>query len=79
MEDDIFKMQSYDECHYDVMYRWSSMKVVTLNKYEHRHEKTCLGGFRAGKTQTLYIETRGIILSRQRTTKALIRMHGCAG
>ena len=29
--------------------------------------------------KTLDIETRGIILSRQRTTKALIRLRGCAG
>ena len=61
--------------------------------YEPHHEKTCLQGFQPGKTQTgllsyidlskkleiLDIEIKGIILSRQRTTKVLIRLHGCAG
>ena len=27
----------------------------------------------------MVIETRGIILSKQRTSKVLIRLHGCAG
>ena len=53
---------------------------------EPRYEKTCLRGLRSGKTQTSLlsyrskleawnfgIETRGIILSRQRTIKVLIR------
>ena len=31
------------------------------------------------RLEILDIETRGIILSRQRTTKALIRLRGCAG
>ena len=60
-----------------------------INPYEPRHEKTCLRGFRLGKTQTgllssrnkleSAIASRDIILSRQRTTKALIRLRGCAG
>ena len=48
--------------------------LYSLVLYEPRHEKTCLRGLRPGKTQTSLemsdIETRGIILSRQRTTKA---------
>ena len=56
--------------------------------YEPCHEKTCPRGFRPGKTlnrpaqlQSLArgLKTRGIILSRQRTTKALIRLCRCAG
>ena len=31
------------------------------------------------RLEILVTETRGITLSRQRTTKALIRLHGCAG
>ena len=55
---------------------------------ELRHVKTCLRGFRPGKTQTglsatensyrleiLDIKTRGIILSKQQITKALIRLY----
>ena len=55
--------------------------------FESCHKKSCLRGFQPGKTQTsllttetsyrleiLNIETRGIILSRQRKTKALIRL-----
>ena len=58
-----------------------------------RHEKTCLRGLRPGKTQTSRllswwdwlgfeisaIGNRCIILCRQRTTKALNRLLGCAG
>ena len=53
---------------------------------EPRHEKTCLWGLQSGKTQTglrslemLDLACICIILSRQRTTKALIRLRGCAG
>ena len=61
-----------------------------LTIYEPRHEKTCLRGLRPGKTQTSLLSYRrkleswifgyrGIILTRQRTTKVLIRLRGCAG
>ena len=63
--------------------------IVNSKMNEPLHEKTCLRGLRSGKTQTDLLsyrdqleawnfkyENRGIILSRQRTTKALIR---CAG
>ena len=54
-----------------------------------RHEKTCLREFPTrsdsnwpAQLQKLarvlkFLETRGIILSRQRTTRALIRLRGC--
>ena len=48
--------------------------------YEPHHEKTCLRGFRPGKTQTelqrlvRVLASSGIILSRQQTTMALIRV-----
>ena len=57
-------------------------------KLSHYHEKTCLRDLRPGKTQTALcsqrleisdIKTRDIILSRQRTTKALIRLRRCGG
>ena len=53
-----------------------------------RYEKTCLRGFRPGKTQPgllsyrsqrANIEIRDITLSRQRSKKALISLRGCAG
>ena len=58
--------------------------------FEPRHEKTCLWGLQPGKIQTsllstsqgleiLDIASRCIILSRWRTTKTVIRLHGCAG
>ena len=56
--------------------------------FEPIHEKVCLRGLRQGKTNwsaqlqrliILIIETRDIILSKQRITKALIRLRGCAG
>ena len=59
---------------------------------EPRHEKTCLQGFVTRKDsnqpgqlqgldslQSLDLASIGIILCRQQTTKALIRLHGCAG
>ena len=61
--------------------------VVVHNIVEQRREKTCLRGQRPGKTQTGMlshraslsleisdIKTRGIVLSRQRTTAVLIRL-----
>ena len=52
--------------------------MLIANLFEPRHEKTCLRGLRPGKTKTgLHnyksleisgIETRGILLFRQRTT-----------
>ena len=61
--------------------------LIFACSYEPCHQKTCLRGFRPGETQTgllryrdeiLDIETRDIIPSRQRTTKTLIRLRGCA-
>ena len=60
---------------------------------EPRHDKMCLREFptrtdanRSAQPQKLArvfeisaIESRDIILSKQRTTKALIRLRGCAG
>ena len=51
---------------------------------EPHHDKICLWGFRPGKTQLQRleisdVETREILLSRQLTTKVLIRLRGCAG
>ena len=59
---------------------------------EPRHEKTCLRGLQPGYTQTsrsatktsqglesLDIASIDIILSKQRRTKTLIRLRGCAG
>ena len=63
-----------------------------LCRYEPRHKKTCLRGLRPGMTKTgllsyrgllgleiSAIARRGIILSRQRKPKALIRLRGCVG
>ena len=46
--------------------------LQTTYTYGPRHEKTCLRGLEISD-----IETRGIILSRQRTTKALSRLCRC--
>ena len=62
--------------------------IALLN--EPRHEKTCLRGVPRDdlvcsasgarlRLDIADIETRGIILSRQRTTKVLIRLRGCTG
>ena len=63
-----------------------------LRLIEPRHEKTCLREFpfmsdklacsateASMRLEILVTETRDITLSRQRTTKALIRLRGCAG
>ena len=60
--------------------------------YEPRHDKTCLREFptrpdtnrpaqpqKLASLEILAKESRDIILSKQRTTKALIRLRGCAG
>ena len=51
--------------------------------FEPHHKKTCLRGFAtwydSNWSAQLQRVTRGIIQSRQRTTKVLIRLHGCAG
>ena len=65
----------------------SSPEQQVLVLYEPRHEKTCLWGFRPGKTQTGLLSYRDqleswnvgisecrLILSKQRTTKVLIRL-----
>ena len=73
-----------------VLYLMPSLVFVFLSRLvswagcgiriEPRHEKTCLRGFRPGKRLEISdIETRDIILSRQRRTNALIRLRGCAG
>ena len=50
------------------------------NITEPRHEKTYLQGLRPVKTlEILAIASRDIILSKQQTIKALIRMRGCTG
>ena len=59
---------------------------------EPRHDKSCLQEFptwpdtnspaqpqKLASLEISAIESRDIILSKQRTTKALIRLHGCAG
>ena len=56
-----------------------------MHLYEPRHKKTCLRDLQPGKTQTglcshrksleiAYIATKGIILSKELTTKVLIRL-----
>ena len=65
----------------------SAFVIRFLNTKKPRHEKTSSGcATRVDSNQPaqprleiLRIETRGIILSRQRITKALIRLRGCAG
>ena len=66
---------------------------IFLKRNEPSHEKNCLRRFatRQGSNQPAqlpkpakilkvsYIATTGIKLSRERTTKMLIRLHGCAG
>ena len=46
--------------------------------YQVRHKPVCTATEARQRFEILDTETRGII-SRQRTTKALIRLHGCAG
>ena len=66
--------------------------LIQFPSFEPRHEKTCLHVCDQGRLkpactaiearqglEILDIETTGIILSRQQTTKALIRLCGCAG
>ena len=66
--------------------------ICTYSTNEPRHDKTCLWEFptrpdtnrpaqpqKLASLEILAIESRDIILSKQRTTKALIRLHGCAG
>ena len=67
------------------------MFLLSIILFEPRREKTCLWGFRPGKTNRpvqlqrlargwiLDIETRNIMLSGYLTTKTLIRQRGCAG
>ena len=44
-----------------------------------RHKPACTSTETRWRLEILNLERRGIILSRQRTTKALIRLCGCAG
>ena len=66
---------------------YSNTKALSTGTYEPRHEKTCLRGLRPACTATEAswrlqisdIESRSIMLSRQRTAKVLIRLRGRAG
>ena len=71
---------------------WSPVSLKILGKsFEPRHEKTCLREFstRSDSNWPAQLQKlarilkfwlyRDIILSKQRTTKALIRLRGCAG
>ena len=67
---------------------WVVKGPVLSKIYEPRHEKVCLWEFptRSGSAteasmglDVLVTESRDIALSRQRTTKALIRLRRCAG
>ena len=44
-----------------------------------RHKPACAATEASMRLEILVTETRSITLSKQRTTKALIRLHGCAG
>ena len=44
-----------------------------------RHKPACAATIASKRLESSDIKTRGIILSRQRTTKVLIRLRGCAG
>ena len=44
-----------------------------------RHKPGCAATEAGWRLEILDIETLGIVLSRQQTTKALIRLRGCAG
>ena len=65
--------------------------MISVQPFEPQHEKTCLWGLRPGRhkpacsateaseSHEIAIIERDIILSRQQTTKALIRLRRCAG
>ena len=74
------------------MWKELQNQIEGIQLFEPRHEKTCLQvcdqvrlkpACSATETscslEILGIETRGIILSRQWTTKAMIRLRKCAG
>ena len=44
-----------------------------------RLKPACAATETSSRLEISYVETRGIILSEQRTTKALISLRGCAG
>ena len=44
-----------------------------------RHKSVCAATEASERPEIANIETRGIKLSRQRTTKMLIRLRGCTG
>ena len=46
---------------------------------EARHKPACAATEARQRLEISEIDTRGIILSRQQKTKALIRLRGCAG
>ena len=69
-----------------------TVNVLTLILNEPHQEKTCLRGLRPGKTLTGLLTTEtsysleivtiasiGIILSKERTKKTLIRLRECTG
>ena len=57
---------------------------ICLRGFQPGKTQTCLRSYRSCAGKVFYypgkdIETRDIILSRQRKTKVLIRLHGCTG
>ena len=67
--------------HYPALY---VLRAYIVHTSEPRHEKMCLRESLTSQTtnrprqpQKLAMESMDIILSRQRTTKALIRLRGC--
>ena len=79
------RQQKYNCEHANVFYNIRSYRYT----FELRHEKTCLqvrlklacSATEAAsmRLENLVTETKDITLSRQRITKALIRLRGCAG
>ena len=78
-------------CH-EIIFFDDCLVSKTSHKNEPRHDKMCLWEFptrpetnwpaqpqKLASLEISAIESRDIILSKQRTTKALIRLHGCAG
>ena len=58
----------------------SSWEYVSSGvSYQARHKPVCAATEASCSLEILAIESRDILLSQQRTTKALIRLRGCAG
>ena len=56
---------------------WENVSSGVLEQA--RHKPACAATEASWSLEISAIESRDIILSKQRTTKALIRLHGCAG